>query len=65
MNNEGLFGLVTGAYATVSASFQGIATDLGNALWETVYMVLASTVFSLALGFCLSRTDGRRPARGL
>lgn len=54
MNNQGILGLMTGAYAAVAASFQGIAVDLGNALWETVYMVTASTVFSLALGFGLS-----------
>ncbi len=54
MNNDGIPGLITGAYAAVIASFQGISVDLGNALWETVYMVTASTVFSLALGFGLS-----------
>ncbi len=36
MNNEGLLGLVTGVYAAISASFQGIATDLGNAFGNLI-----------------------------
>ncbi len=40
------------AWQAVQASYLAIREDLFQALWETVYMVTASTVFSLVFGFC-------------
>ncbi len=41
-------------WQAVQASFLAIREDLFQALWETVYMVTASTVFSLVFGFMLA-----------
>ena len=52
MNNFGTS--LTALYDAIIASFLGIYSDLAVALWETIIMVVASTIFSIVLGFALA-----------
>lgn len=49
--DNGIAQALTDLYSVASASFVRLGPDLWDALLETIYMVVASTIFSLVLGF--------------